>query len=394
MSATERIYLDHAATSPLRPEARAAWEACVGAADFNPASAHGCGRAARDVLERAREEIAVLLGAERREVIFTAGGTVSDNLAVLGFARAHAGKSPLLVVSAVEHKAVLAASRRAEAEGAELVVLPVDASGTVDPAAVERALARASGRPALVSVMWANNEVGAVQPVADISRVARAAGALFHTDAVQAFGKLPVSLADVPADLLTVTGHKIGAPVGIGVLVARGEVALEPLIHGGAQERGRWPGTQNPCGASAFAAAARAAVSELPESVPRWTAMRDALAAELETGVEGLVVHAEDAPARLPQLLSVGIPGADAATLLVGLDLEGIAVSSGSACSSGSETGSHVLSAMGVGAERTYAAVRFSFGPATTGAEVRRAGEATVRAAARARAVLADRFEP
>ncbi len=392
MSTTERIYLDHAATSPLRPEARAAWESCVGTADFNPASPHGFGRAARDALESAREEIASRLGADRREIAFTAGGTVSDNLAVLGFARAHAGSSPLLVVSAVEHKAVLAASRRAEAEGAELVLLPVDASGAVDPAALDRALAGAAGRPALVSVMWANNEVGAVQPVAELCRVAHERGALFHTDAVQAFGKLPVSLADVPADLLSVTAHKIGGPVGIGALVVRGEVPVEPPVYGGSQEGGRWPGTQNPCGAAAFAAAARAAVAELPEAGPRWAAMRDALAAELGAGIEGLVVHAADAPERLPQLLSVGIPGADAATLLMSLDLAGIAVSSGSACSSGSQAGSHVLAAMGVPPGSDYAVVRFSFGPTTTAGQVRRAGEATVRAAARARAVLADRF--
>lgn len=392
MDGTDRIYLDHAATSPLRPEARAAWESCVGRADYNPASAHGFGRAAQDVLERAREEIASLLGADRGDLTFTAGGTVSDNLAVLGFARAHAGASPLLVVSAVEHKAVLAATKRASLEGVDVVALAVDATGVVDPAVLDRALAGAAGRPALVSVMWANNEVGAVQPVGELCRVAHESGARFHTDAVQAFGKLPVSLADVPADLLTVTAHKIGGPVGIGALVARGGVALEPLVYGGSQEDGRWPGTQNPCGAAAFAAAARAAAAELPESAPRWAAMRDALAAELRAGIEGLVVHAEDAPERLPQLLSVGIPGADAATLLMGLDLAGIAVSSGSACSSGSQAGSHVLAAMGIAPSGDYAAVRFSFGPATTAGEVRRAGEVTVRAAARARAVLGDRF--
>jgi len=389
MSMNDRIYLDHAATSPLRAEARAAWEDCAGAADYNPASAHRFGRAAQDVLESARAEIATLLGVNRSELVFTAGGTVSDNLAVLGFARAHAGAQPRLVVSAIEHKAVLEAAKRASLDGAELVALPVDSAGVVDPAALDVALADAGGRPALVSVMWANNEVGAVQPVAELCRVAHERGALFHTDAVQAFGKLPVSLADVPADLLTVTAHKIGGPVGVGALVVRGNIPLEPLVYGGSQEGGRWPGTQNPCGASAFAAAARAAVRELPEAGPRWSAMRDALAAELRAGIDGLVVHAEDAPVRLPQLLSVGVPGVDAATLLMGLDLAGIAVSSGSACSSGSQAGSHVLAAMGAAPAGDYAAVRFSFGPATAAEQVRRAGQATVRAAARARAALA-----
>lgn len=391
METAERIYLDHAATSPLRPEARAAWEACIGVADFNPASAHGSGRAAQDALERAREEIAALVGAHRRELVFTAGGTASDNLAVLGYARAHAGARPLLVVSAIEHKAVLAAARRAESEGAEVVVLPVDASGVVEPTALEAVLADAEGRPTLVSVMWANNEVGVVQPVAGLCRVAHDHGAAFHTDAVQAFGKLPMSMNDVPADLLTLTAHKIGGPVGIGALVVRGGVALEPLSYGGAQEQGLWPGTQNPLGAVAFAAAARAAVAGIAEEGPRWTAMRDALAESLLAGIEGLVIHAEKAPGRLPQLLNVGIPGADAATLLMGLDLAGVSVSSGSACSSGSQSGSHVLAAMGIAPEGDYAAVRFSFGPSTSAPEVRRAGEVTVRSVARARAVLADR---
>ncbi len=391
MDTGDRIYLDHAATSPLRAEARAAWEKCVGVADFNPASAHCFGRAAQDALETAREELASLVGAERQELVFTAGGTVSDNLAVLGFARAHMRRKPLLVVSAVEHKAVLAACKRASSEGAQVVTLGVDRHGVVDPAELELALADASGRPALVSVMWANNEVGAVQPIAELCRIAHARGAAFHTDAVQVFGKLAVSLDNVPADLVSLTAHKIGGPVGIGALISRGDLALEPLSYGGSQEGGLWPGTQNPCGAVAFAAAARAAVDGIPAMGPRWTAMRDTLAGALRSGIEGLVVHAEAAPDRLPQLLNVGIPGADAATLLMSLDLAGIAVSSGSACSSGSQAGSHVLAAMGIAPAAEYAVVRFSFGPATSAEEIQGAGEATVRAAARARAALVDR---
>lgn len=386
------IYLDHAATSPLRPEARAAWEAAVGAADFNPASAHGFGRAAHDALEAAREQLARFVGVPRQDLVWTGGGTLADNLAILGFTRANAGERPLLVVSAVEHKAVLAAARRAEAEGAELVVLPVDKSGSVDPAELESALVGiAAGRPALVSVMWANNEVGTVQPVADLCRISHAHGAWFHTDAVQAFGKLQVSLSDVPADMLSLTAHKIGGPVGIGALIVRQGVQLEPLVYGGSQERGLCPGTQNPLGAAAFTAAAGVAMGELSASALRWSSMRDTLEADLRHGIEGLVVHAANASERLPQLLSVGVPGADAATLLMSLDLAGIAVSSGSACSSGSQAGSHVLAAMGIAPAAEYATVRFSFGPATSAEEIRRAGEATVSAAARARAALVDR---
>ncbi len=384
------IYLDHAATSPLRPEARAAWEACIGSADYNPASAHRFGQSAHERLEPAREKLAELVHAKRSEIVWTAGGTQADNLAILGFTRTHISARPLVVVSEIEHKAVLAAARRAEIEGAELRLLGVDRSGTVDPSELEDLLSDAEGRPALVSVMWANNEVGAVQPVRELCRIAHEHRALFHTDAVQALGKLPVSLEDVPADLLSLTAHKIGGPVGIGSLIVRGDVALEPLAYGGSQEGGLWPGTQNPLGAAAFAAAARAAVSELPDARVRWEAMRGNLEAELRAGIDGLVVHAERAPERLPQLLSVGIPGADVATLLMTLDLSGFAVSSGSACSSGSQAASHVLAAMGVAPAGTYAVLRFSFGPFTSTDEVQRAGKAAVAAVSGARAVSDD----
>ena len=389
MMNTGRIYLDHAATSPLRPEARAAWEACVGEADYNPAPAPGFGRQAQDTLERAREDLAALIGTEPGRLVFTAGGTVSDNLAVLGFARVRMDSEPLIIVSAVEHKAVLASAEQARSEGAEVEVLSSDEHGVVDPTQLEAILARAAGRPALVSVIWANNEVGAVQPVAELCRIAHDYGALFHTDAVQAFGKIPVSVHDVPADLLTLTGHKIGGPVGIGALLIRDGVELKPLTYGGSQEGALWPGTQNPCFAAAFSAAATSAVTEIERAAVRWTSMRDALASELRSGIDGLAVHAEGAPARLPQLLSIGIPGADPATLLMALDLAGFGVSSGSACSSGSQAGSHVLAAMGIDPAAEYAAVRFSFGPYTTEDEVRQAGRATLRATAQARAVLA-----
>ncbi len=320
--------------------------------------------------------------------MWTGGGTQADNLAILGFARTHMSTRPLIVVSSIEHKAVLAAAQRAQSEGAELVLLPVDASGVVDPDDLRTALAGAAGRPGLVSVMWANNEVGTVQPVAELCRVAHEHGALYHTDAVQALGKLPVSLDDVPADLLSLTAHKIGGPVGIGALIVRGRVELEPLVYGGSQERGLWPGTQNPLGAVAFAAAAQAAIGELRQVVPRWTAMRGDLESRLRVAISRLAVHGVGAPDRLPQLLSVGISGADAATLLLGLDLAGIAVSSGSACSSGSQAGSHVLAAMGIAPADEYAVLRFSFGPSTTEAEVSHAAEVTIRTTARARGIV------
>lgn len=356
----------------------------VGEADFNPASAHAGGGRASDVLEGARAELARLLGAESRDVVLTGGGTGSDALAILGFVRAHATRKTRLIVSAVEHKAVLESARRAAREGAELCVLPVDALGRVQPARLEEELAAGGDRPTLVSVMWANNEVGTVQPVGELCRIAHSCGALFHTDAVQAFGKVPVSVADVPADMLTVTAHKLGGPVGVGLLLVRSDIALEPLTYGGSQERSLWPGTQNPLGARGFAVAARLAVEELPASASRWLQLRDGLAAALAAAVPDLHVHGAGAE-RLPNLLSVGVPGCDQASLLVALDMAGIAISGGSACASGGTAASHVLAALGIEPQGGEAVLRFSFGPATESEDVRRAAEETVRAVGRIR---------
>ncbi len=380
----ERIYLDHAATSPLRGEVWAAMQAALGEADFNAASSHGFGSRARSRLEEARGRLAGLLGAPVSELRFTAGGTQADNLAVLGFARAHAGRRPTLLVSAIEHKAVLEAARQAEREGAHLVHLPVDGHGVVRLAALEAALDEARGGPCLVSLMWANNEVGSIQPVAEAARMAHARGAFLHTDAVQAFGKVPVSREASGADLLTVTAHKLGGPVGIGLLVVREGLRLEPLTFGGSQERGLWPGTQNPLAAVGFAEAARLAVEALPGSAARWRELRDELAGRLEARVPGVRMHGAGAPERLPNILSVGLPGADAAELLVTLDLEGVALSAGSACSSGAHHSSHVLDAMGAGtgSDEPYGVLRFSFGPGTTAEEVERAGRSAARLAA------------
>jgi len=378
------IYLDHAATCPLRPSVWDAMHRLVGEADFNPASVHTPGGRAAAILEDARAEIASALRTPRSSLLFTGGGTQSDNLAVLGFARAHAGEARVLI-SATEHKAVLESARRAAVEGSAVEVLPVDSTGWLDPQLLEERLAVGSERPTLVSVMWANSEVGTVQPVRDLCDVAHRHGAVFHTDAVQAFGKLPVSLEDVPADLLTVTAHKLGGPVGIGLLVRRGEVLLEPLSYGGSQERSMWPGTQNPLGATGFAEAVRLADSELPGSADRWRELRTDLERRLRESIVDLVVHGEGAPERLPHVLSVGVPGCDQAALLTALDLSGIAVSAGSACASGAATGSHVLEAMGIRPAGAYAVVRFSFGPSTTTDDIETAAGEVTKAVVRLR---------
>lgn len=378
------IYLDHAATCPLRKSVWDVMGRLVGNADFNPASVHSPGGRAAAVLEEARQAIATALSTKRSDILFTGGGTQSDNLAVLGFARAREGAARLLV-SAVEHKAVLEAARRAGSEGASVEVLPVDSTGRLDPQTLEGRLAVETDHPTLVSVMWANSEVGTVQPVRALCDIAHRHGALFHTDAVQACGKVPVSLHDVPADLLTVTAHKLGGPVGIGLLVRRGDVKLEPLVYGGTQERSLWPGTQNPIGAAGFAEAIRLATSELPGSADRWVELRADLETRLLVAIPEMVVHGGLATERLPQLLSVGVPGCDQAALLTSLDLAGVAVSAGSACASGASTGSHVLEAIGVRPVGPYAVLRFSFGPSTTPGDIEVAADAVTKAVVRLR---------
>lgn len=375
------IYLDHAATSPLRPEAWRAMHDVVGIADFNPASIHAAGLRAASVLEDARAALSRALAVPRASIVFTGGGTQADNLAILGFARSHEGAR--IIVSAVEHKAVLHAAARTRIEGARVDVLPVDADGVVNLDTAAEALENAAGGPALLSVMWANNETGVVQPVRELCELAHRHGAVFHTDAVQAFGRVPVSLSEVPADLVTLTAHKLGGPVGIGLLIRTPGFALEPLAYGGSQEKGLWPGTQNPVGAAGFAAAARLAADEMAVAIPRWTALRRDLEARLVEAAPGVQIHGSEASERLPHVLSVGLPGFDPAVFLTALDLEGIVVSSGSACSSGATKGSHVLEAMGIVPEGPYAVLRFSFGPATDAEDIAAAGDAVARIARR-----------
>ena len=378
-NARDGVYLDHAATSPLRSQVWKAMEAALGEADYNPASNHAAGRRAQAMLEEARRTIAGCIDAERTDLCFTSGGTQSDNLAVLGFVRARATESPRVFTSAVEHKAVLSAAGCASREGAEVHAVPVDESGTVDLRALEAGLAADPERPTLVSIMWANNEIGTVQPVPEVVELAHAHGAVVHTDAVQAFGKLAVSVRDVPVDMLTITAHKIGGPVGIGALYHRRETDLAPITFGGEQERALWPGTQNVLSAIGFAAAARLATENREARARTWSQLRDRLAERLRASLPEISVHGESAGERMPNLLSVSIPGADQTGVLLGLDLEKVAVSAGSACSSGSGTPSHVLAAIGGTGNGTQAVLRFSFGPESTTECVVRAADVVVR---------------
>jgi cysteine desulfurase len=368
------VYLDHAATTPVRSEVLEAMMPYLTDQTFgNPSSAHRFGRAARAGIEQARRQIAEALGAEPSQVIFTSGGTEADNLSIVGAALAarDRGGSMCAAVSAIEHKAVLAAAHAVCHLGGREILISVNPQGVLELDALEEALAE---KPAVVSVMWVNNEVGTVQPIEEIAGRCHDAGVVFHTDAVQAVGKVPVAVKELRCTLLTLSGHKIGAPKGIGALIVRDRKAIEAIIHGGGQQFGIRPGTENVAGAVALGRAVQLAVSEQPTTAERLAKLRDHLARRLSAVVPDLVINAHGSP-RGPHLLSVAIPGADSEALLMHFDLAGVAVSSGSACSTGAVEPSHVLVAMGVARELALGTIRFSLGRDTTEADIERAIE-------------------
>jgi cysteine desulfurase len=365
------VYLDHAATTPVRAEVLEAMLPYLGGATFgNPSSAHRFGRAARAGLEQARREVAAAAGAEPQQVIFTSGGTEADNLAVLGAALVarRLGRPMLVAVSAVEHKAVLAAAHQVIQWGGEELVLPVGRDGQLELDALDAALTRA---PALVSVMWVNNETGVRQPIEAIAGRCRQASVPLHSDAVQAFGKLPITLEKAPCSLLTISGHKIGAPKGIGALIVRDRKAIEALIHGGGQQFGIRPGTENVAGAVGLGRAAALAAEEQATEAARLAGLRAGLLQRLRACVPDLVQHGETAPLA-PHILNLGVPGTDSEALLMHLDLAGVAASGGSACSTGAMEPSHVLTAMGVPRSLALGSIRFSLGHATSAADLER----------------------
>lgn len=377
------IYLDHAATTPLRPEVRAAMEPFLGPRFGNPSSSHRWGQEARAALEDARARVAAALGAERREIVFTAGGTEADNLAVLGCWRAAqaAGRGGPVVFSAIEHSAVSEAARQAAREGAALIVVGVDEQGRVALDAVQEAL---RALPSVVSVMWGNNEVGTLQPVTEIAAACRARDVPFHTDAVQAFGKVRVRVRECACDLLSVSAHKVGGPMGTGALFIRDGVSPLPLTFGGGQERAFRPGTEAVAAAVGLACAAELADAEVEAESRRLAALRDTLEQRIAALVADTSVNGRGA-ARLPHVASINVADADGEALLIGLDLAGVAASGGSACHSGSARTSPVLTAMG----RTRAGeatVRFSLGRSTTPEEIAAAAERFAAVVARVRA--------
>lgn len=369
----EPVYFDHAATTPVRPEVLEAMLPFFSAAWGNPSSPHRFGRAAKAGLEQAKREVGEALGIEPNQVIFTSGGTEADNLAVIGAAHAarRNGRSMHVVASAIEHKAVLAAAHVVVSMGGRETILPVDRNGQVRLEALDAALAEG---PALVSVMWVNNEVGTVQPMAEIGARCRAAGVPLHSDAVQSFGKLHIDLDGVGCALLSISGHKLGAPKGVGALIVRNRQLVDSLIHGGGQQYGIRPGTENVAGAVALGRAALLARQELDAHVRMVRALRDALAERLQAAIPDMVVHAAGVE-RAPHVLSIAIPGAEAEAMLMHLDLAGVACSGGSACASGSAEPSHVLTAMGVERGLALGTIRFSLGHESTSADIDRAVE-------------------
>ncbi|MFI5248327.1 MAG: cysteine desulfurase family protein [Gemmatimonadales bacterium] len=382
------VYLDHAATTPVRAEVVAAMTPFFGPRFGNPSSVHRWGREARASLDEARERVAACLGAHTDEICFTSCGTEGDNFAILGAWRtARQQGRRAVVTSGIEHKAILGAVHQAAAEGAEERWLSVDATGTVDAASF-RELVRDD--VAVCSVMWVNNEIGTIQDIPALASQARGHGVTFHTDAVQAFGKIAIDASQQPFDLLTVSGHKIGAPKGIGALYIRRDTQLEPLLHGGSQDAGRRPGTENVAFVVGFACAAELAVAERDSECARLRRLRDALEAALVARIPDVVVHGRGGQ-RAPHILNVSVPGTDSESMLMALDLAGVAASSGSACQSGSVSPSHVLAAIGVAPDVANAAVRMSLGALTTDEHVGRVAELFPALAEKARRLTGSR---
>lgn len=361
-----RIYLDHNATTPLVSPALDRF--CSVATDIwgNPSSVHHFGQQAKAVLDGARASVAALLGAEPSEVVFTGGGTDSDNAAVRGVAEAlePAGRRHL-IISSIEHEAVLQTAKALARRGFRVTHLPVGQSGVVEPDALAAAL---TDDTALVSVMHANNELGTLQPIAALAALARARGALFHTDAVQTAGKLPLDVTALGLDLLSLSAHKFGGSKGVGALWIRRGVRLVPFMTGGRQERNRRAGTENVPGLASMGAAADYARQTMATTAPRLAALRDRLEQGILAGVPNTAVNGTGP--RVPNTTNISVDRVESESLLIALDLEGIAVSSGSACSSGTLEPSHVLKAMGFPHARTLNSLRFSLGASNTEAEI------------------------
>jgi cysteine desulfurase len=382
-----RIYLDNNATTPVAPEVADAMLQYLREDFGNASSVHWYGQRARDAVEQAREQVAGLIGADPKEIIFTSGGTESDNMSLFGVVAASRSKSSSgaihVITTAIEHPAVLYAARELESRGVSVTYLPAGRGGVIDAEAVAGAM-----RPetVLITVMLANNEVGTLQPVAEIGRLAREHGIALHTDAVQAVGKVPVDVNSLGVDLLSLSAHKLYGPKGVGALYVRKGTRLEPLMRGGHDERDRRPGTENVPGIVGLGKASELAAQQLEEDAQHIRVLRDRLQSGILERIEGATVNG-DAVHRQPNTLNVSFDGLKGESMVMALDLEGVACSTGSACSSGSTEPSHVLTAMGIAKEAARSSLRLSLGRYNTEADVDVALEAIVRVVERLRAL-------
>ncbi|MGA7559444.1 MAG: cysteine desulfurase family protein [Terriglobales bacterium] len=357
-----RVYLDNNASTPVLPEVLEAMRPHFAEHFGNASSIHHHGQETRAAVERGRELVAGLVGGRASEIVFTSGGTEADNLAIFGLA--HPGDH--VITSTIEHHAVLNACKHLETDGCEVTYVPVDGRGLVDPADVRRAI-----RPntTLITIMFANNETGVVQPVAEIGKIAAEADIYFHSDAVQAAGKIPINVDDIGCDLLTISGHKLHGPQGVGALYVRKGTQLEPMLYGGRHERSRRAGTENVPGIVGLGKAAELAISGFERGEDKTMAsLRDRLEREL-LEIEGTGLNGEGAP-RVPNTTNIYFDGIEGEALVIALDLKGLAVSTGAACSSGAIEPSHVLIAMGLRGERAKASIRFSLGKQNTAEDV------------------------
>ncbi|MBM4445695.1 MAG: cysteine desulfurase NifS [Chloroflexi bacterium] len=383
----KRIYLDHAATTPAHPEVVQAMLPFFGESFGNPSSIHFFGQESRAAVDEARAMVAALIGAQSEEIIFTSGGTEADNLALKGIALANRQRGNHIITTAIEHHAVLRSCRSLEEAGFLVSYLPVDGYGLVDPDEVNKAIRLGT---ILVSIMHANNEVGTIQPVAEIAAIARERGVYLHTDAVQTVGHLPVDVDALGVDLLSMSAHKLYGPKGIGALYVRRGTRIAPFMHGGGQERGLRASTENTPGIVGFGKAAELARGEAEAG--HLAALRDMLIQALLQGIPQLHLNGHPSQ-RLPNNVNLGMEFIEGEAVAISLDLEGIAASTGSACSSHELEASHVLLAMGVPAVLARGSIRFSLGRSTTEDEVRRVAEVLPRIVARLRAMspLLDR---
>ena len=361
----QRYYFDHNATTPVAEEALAAMLPCFRETYGNASSIHHFGQSARTLVERARQQVASLLHCRPREILFTSGGTEADNIAILGSVRAGASGRRHVITSTIEHPAVLQTCQALEKEGFDVTYVKVGSEGIVSPDDVRAAL-----RPetVLITIMHANNELGTVQPIADLARIAREAGVVFHTDGVQSTGKIPTNAVEMGVDFFSLSGHKIYGPKGVGALYFRKGVEFEPIQYGGSHERGRRPGTENVAGIVGLGAAAELVATNVESEGSRLSALRDRLERGILERVE--LAGVNGGLPRVPNTSSIHFDHVEGEALVIALDLRGFAVSSGAACSSGAVRPSHVLTAVGLSAERARSTLRFSLGKQNTPEQV------------------------